>query len=1064
MRRGSVTTYVDDGRRHSAGMVTPEYRSNNRQEFTVNDIDYERTGGCFVSYRKIAFAFVFFLAFVIAAAFIGVYIGSPPDKALQDVLAVLSNDEELPEKYVLSSSIQPVRYNIKLAPIPETEEGHVKLQGRVIIDFQQNGISGPNQLVLNSKHLTYKSCRLLIHDKMENSTSNQPSASRRRKRDTEDVKNDTTATTVGNETVVTTIATTTLPTVLNDTVKAVENTTQHPQIEKNRLFELPLSKTELKISANKTDANGSIYVIFLEKSLQKGNYSLEIDYEATVDDRVLYTRNIKKNNSSKPVIVSMLKPTNAPRLFPTFDETRLKASFELNLLHSNDLKALSNMPLINSSDSNGIMDNTDNLTVDIFGETQTMSAHNFVFVIGNFEFLGEVPIDETPLLKKQVIGYWGDAEHKTQDFYLRDKISPIVTAYAELFQGLARPTKNLSLVAMPVDFDGLSAPGLIIIKESLFYAAASSPSFLKTKALVSLIGFFGQQWLGGLAEAKNWTDAWFIEGSILYLQYALIDKIDPNLEVSKDFLIDVQLEAMENDGYFLSKALDSKIDRTYIEAFDLFDNYRKGACLISMLNDVLNGNSFRSGYAEFLRRWSRSNSDSDEFLHALVGNMTTEVESTNMTKAFTSWTRQPGYPLVNVTWIHENSTVVIRQGKFNFDELWNKEKRSTSTDLWWLPLTYVTSEGNWLKPTTIWMKGTNELTLKNIPYTGNNSWIIVNVNRTGYFRVNYDAANWRSIIDILRTKHDDIPMATRTSLVDDALSLARQGSISYELAFELITYLGPHERNYGPWAAFARHARQLDFALYETIAYPNYQKFMRNLVATLFDEMEAKIDEGTALAMLSVRLACTYEYKKCTTWGRNKWDDLFKNNNENTLLKHVRETVYCSGARGGGPEELSYLMQKSEEATDMDERSRLLSAFGCFQSPWILKKILVEVLRTNKYSHSDVKVILQSYAKNPAAAQTTSRFIQEQWTQIVQRFSNSYWIMKAFVEAATKFLFTEIDLHEFNVFRDKNIDSLKMVGHWVALNEIKAFSWIYRLKESTENIQNWLKSHTNSTV
>jgi hypothetical protein len=47
---------------------------------------------------------------------------------------------------------------------------------------------------------------------------------------------------------------------------------------------------------------------------------------------------------------------------------------------------------------------------------------------------------------------------------------------------------------------------------------------MKTKALVSLIGFFGQQWLGGLAEAKNWTDAWFIEGSILYLQYDLIDK------------------------------------------------------------------------------------------------------------------------------------------------------------------------------------------------------------------------------------------------------------------------------------------------------------------------------------------------------------------------------------------------------------------------------------------------------------------------------------------------------------------------------------------------------------
>ena len=61
-------------------MVTPEFRSNSRHEFNVAELGYERTGGCFVTYRKIAFAFVFFLALCIIAAFVGVYIGSPPDK------------------------------------------------------------------------------------------------------------------------------------------------------------------------------------------------------------------------------------------------------------------------------------------------------------------------------------------------------------------------------------------------------------------------------------------------------------------------------------------------------------------------------------------------------------------------------------------------------------------------------------------------------------------------------------------------------------------------------------------------------------------------------------------------------------------------------------------------------------------------------------------------------------------------------------------------------------------------------------------------------------------------
>jgi hypothetical protein len=110
---------------------------------------------------------------------------------------------------------------------------------------------------------------------------------------------DTAATNVGNETAITTIPTVIPTTVSNETVKVAENTTEISNVQKSYTVEEPRSKTELKISSNKTDTSGSIFVIFLEKPLLKGNYSLEIDYEATVDDRVLYMRNVKKNNASK---------------------------------------------------------------------------------------------------------------------------------------------------------------------------------------------------------------------------------------------------------------------------------------------------------------------------------------------------------------------------------------------------------------------------------------------------------------------------------------------------------------------------------------------------------------------------------------------------------------------------------------------------------------------------------------------------------------------------------------------------------------------------------------------
>lgn len=60
------------------------------------------------------------------------------------------------------------------------------------------------------------------------------------------------------------------------------------------------------------------------------------------------------------------------------------------------------------------------------------------------------------------------------------------------------------------------------------------------------------------------------------------EQIDQSLEASDNFLIDVQMEAMENDGYKVSKALESMVNRTRVEAFDLEDNYSKGELYYSI--------------------------------------------------------------------------------------------------------------------------------------------------------------------------------------------------------------------------------------------------------------------------------------------------------------------------------------------------------------------------------------------------------------------------------------------------------------------------------------------------
>lgn len=62
------------------------------------------------------------------------------------------------------------------------------------------------------------------------------------------------------------------------------------------------------------------------------------------------------------------------------------------------------------------------------------------------------------------MGHWACEEHEQpHEFYLQDKIGLILEAYDKMFQ-VDLPIGKLDLVVLPIDYDGSSAPGLIVVK------------------------------------------------------------------------------------------------------------------------------------------------------------------------------------------------------------------------------------------------------------------------------------------------------------------------------------------------------------------------------------------------------------------------------------------------------------------------------------------------------------------------------------------------------------------------------------------------------------------------
>lgn len=68
----------------------------------------------------------------------------------------------------------------------------------------------------------------------------------------------------------------------------------------------------------------------------------------------------------------------------------------------------------------------------------------------------------------------------------------------------------------------------------------------------------------------------------------------------------------------------------------------------------------------------------------------------------------------------------------------------------------------------------------------------------GYYRVNYDDKNWDDLTNQLKEDHSQIHIYSRIQLVDDILTLAEGGKISFDKAFNLISYL-KNEKDFGPW-------------------------------------------------------------------------------------------------------------------------------------------------------------------------------------------------------------------------------------------------------------------------
>lgn len=213
-----------------------------------------------------------------------------------------------------------------------------------------------------------------------------------------------------------------------------------------------------------------------------------------------------------------------------------------------------------------------------------------------------------------------------------------------------------------------------------------------------------------------------------------------------------------------------------------------------MMQNALGNTTYNKGLRNYLRTAAHQSVGSEELYAGIQESINedfAEADRVEFATIMRTWEFQPGYPLISVS--RSGNQLTFRQERFFYTD-------DVSESLWWVPINYATgSNANFTSTLpNFWMRGVPSVNVTHPDYF---EWIVVNIQESGYYRVNYDTNLWTLLrLQLNYFNFTSIHVLNRAQLVDDSLNLAQANRIDYGIALGILQYLS-RETDHIPWAA-----------------------------------------------------------------------------------------------------------------------------------------------------------------------------------------------------------------------------------------------------------------------
>ncbi|XP_032687698.1 glutamyl aminopeptidase-like isoform X7 [Odontomachus brunneus] len=275
-----------------------------------------------------------------------------------------------------------------------------------------------------------------------------------------------------------------------------------------------------------------------------------------------------------------------------------------------------------------------------------------------------------------------------------------------------------------------------------------------------------------------------------------------------------------------------------------------------------------------------------------------------------------------------------------------------------------------------------------------NNFLIVNVEQSGYYRVNYDDRNWMLLATHMQKNNTPhIPPLTRAQLVNDAYYFTIGRNINTSIFVEVTKHL---ERDTDFIAWYPMFNILLDISPYFKFFESNYIKehfsiiLDRVLLTIGYEENSSDDPMRKSLRYLVRMWACKLNHPVCINTASHRLIDYYIDNLEglNKLWIMTKEWILCDGSKLEHLDDWKIILNKSM----IYNNTELLEYLSCTENTSIIIYYLNLMLRTDYFSRLEQSMgpIFRKIVRKHVRKSIVLHYVLNNYRAIVSRFPEDF--------------------------------------------------------------------------